>query len=178
MTAYDWLIIFVGVGLIVFFTFERALRALFGLVVLWAATLLSAVTYREAAYRLQALTGPNRVMWRGILFAIFLVLAFGIGHIVVRLAFPVTKLPKLGALDHVIGFLLGCLIAVIFMSLLVNSIGAMVVEHWISDPNGWVALRTSFLNSGLRPYTSPVLAGYSTLFPMFFQGMPPVLIPQ
>jgi uncharacterized membrane protein required for colicin V production len=178
MTAYDWLIIFVGVALIVLFTFERMLRALFGLAILWAATLMSAVAYREVAYRLQALTGPNRVLARGVFFAILLILFFAVGHILVRLAFPVTKLPKLGVLDTIMGFVLGCVIAAIFVSLLVNSLGVMVLEQWTSDLNGWALLRYHYLNSGLRPYTGPVLASYSMLFPVFFQTLPPVLIPQ
>ncbi len=178
MTAYDWLIIFIGVGLIVLFTFEGMLRALFGLVILWSATLMSALAYVEVAYRLQAITGPNRVLARGIVFDILLVLIFVAGYVVVRVTFPVTKLPRLGALDTIMGTLLGCIIAVVFMSLLVNSLGVMVVDHWTSDPNGWAMMRFTYLRSGLRPYTSRVLSGYSLLFPVFFQGLPPVLVPQ
>jgi uncharacterized membrane protein required for colicin V production len=178
MTAYDWIIIFVGVGLIALFTLEGMLRALFGLVILWAATLMSALAYGEVAYRLQAITGPNRILARGIIFDVLLLLVFVAGYIIVRVAFPVTKLPKLGVLDTVMGFLLGGVVAIIFMSLLVNSIGVMVAEQWTSDPNGWAMLHFHYLSSDLRPYTSPVLSGYSLLFPIFFPGLPPVLIPQ
>lgn len=178
MTAYDWIIVFFGIGLVLLFTFERMLRALLGLVILWAATLMSALSYERVAYLLQAVTGPNRVLARGIFFDVLLVLVFLVGYIVIRLAFPVTKLPKLGVLDSLMGFLLGCVIAAIFVSLLVNSIGAMVVDRWTTDPNGWAMLRYTYLSSGLRPYTAPILTSYSLLFAFFFQRLPPVLIAQ
>jgi uncharacterized membrane protein required for colicin V production len=178
MTAYDWIIVFFGVGLVVLFTFERMLRALFGLGVLWSATLMSSMLYVEVAHRVQAMTGPRRVLARGIIFDVLLLLIFVAGYVIIRLSFPDTRLPKLGFLDTVLGFVLGCVIAVVFMSLLVNSIGVMVVDRWLSDPNGWAMLRYTYLSSGLRPYTSLVLKAYSFLFLIFFRGLPPVLIPQ
>lgn len=178
MTPYDWIIVFFGVGLIVLFTVERMLRALLGLAIFWAATLLSAIGYEYVTFLLQAVVGRNVVLARGIVFDTLLLLAFLVGYIIIRVAFPVTKLPKLGILDNLMGFLLGCSIAILFLALLVNSLGVMVVEYWESNPDGWAMLRYQYLSSGLRPYTSPILKGYSMLFTIFFRGLPPVLVPQ
>lgn len=178
MTPYDWLLIFVGFGLIVLFTFERMVRALFSLVALWSATLLAAVLYREVTFRVQVIAGRNPILARGIVFDILLVVFLVAGYVVIRLAFPVTKLPRLGILDNVMGLALGVLIAVIFVSLLVNSMGVMVIDRWEVNEEGWAALRTATLRSQLRPYTSQVLAAYSWAFVPFFRGLPPVLIPQ
>jgi uncharacterized membrane protein required for colicin V production len=178
VTSYDWLLIFLGAGLIVVFTFERLVRGLFALFATWSATLAAAVLYREVAFRVQAITGPNPSFNHGLIFDILLVLVFVAGYVVVRLAFPVTKLPKIGPLDHLMGMLLGAIVAVLLVSLLVNSMGVMVMERWTTNDAGWQSLRGAYLGSGLRPLTSRVLALYGWAFVPFFRGLPPVLLPQ
>ena len=178
MTSYDWLLIFLGAGLIVIFTFEGLVRALFALFSVWSATLAGAVLYREATFRLQAVTGPNTTLNHGILFDILLIIVLVVGYIAIRLAFPVTKLPKIGILDHLMGMLLGAMVAILLISLLVNSMGVMVMERWVTDDESWQSLRTAYLGSGLRPFTSQVLGIYGWAFVPFFRGLPPVLLPQ
>ncbi len=178
MTAYDWLLIFLGIGLVVLFTFDRTVRTLFTLIALWIATLASAVAYRPAAFRLQAITGPNVQLARGVVFDVLLVIFLVVFYILTRIAFPVTKLPKLGLLDYLLGLLIGVVVAVILVSLLVNSMGVMVRERWVTNEQGWANLSAAFQNSGLRPYTTRVLASYDWVFVPFFNGLPPVLYPQ
>jgi len=178
MTSVDWLIIFVGIGVVVFFTIAGLMRSLFSAITLWAVTLLAAVSYTEVAYRMQAVGGKNVTMFRGIVFDALLVILFVVGLILVRVAFPDTKLPKLGILDNLLGLLVGVVISVILVSLLLNSLRVMVSERWVTNENGWASLRAQYYGSGLLPFTSQVIAIYRWLFAPFFRGMPPVLFPQ
>ena len=178
MTSVDWLLIFLGIVLVVFMTFARFVRGVFSLVALWAATLLSAVLYEDVAFRLQALSGDNPVLFRGIVFDALLVIFFVVGVILTKIAFPVTDLPKLGFLDNLGGLILGVIVAVVLVSLINNSFGVMVIETWENERTGWVRLRTIYFASQLRPYTLTVLSLYRWLFAPFFRGLPPVLYPQ
>lgn len=178
LTSIDWLLIFLGAGIVIFMAFAGFVRAVFSVVTLWAATLLSAALYQEAAFRMQALAGDNPVLFRGIVFDVLLVIVLVAGFILTRVAFPVTKLPKLGFLDNLLGLLLGVVIAVVLISLLNNTFGVMVIEMWDEDRTGWTRLRTYYLASQLRPYTMSVLQAYRWLFAPFFRGLPPVLYPQ
>ncbi len=178
MTAYDWLLIFLAGGLVVLFTYVRMVRALLTLFILWLSTFLSALLYREVVFRMQAVTGRNPVLARGVVFDILLILFLVVGYVLVSVSFPVTRLPKLGIFDNLMGLVLGAMVAVVLVALLVNSMGVMVVERWEGNESGWANLRTSYLRSGLRPLTSPIVAAYARLFVPFFGGMPPVLYPQ
>jgi hypothetical protein len=178
MTSIDWLLIFLGVGIVVLMTFARLMRGVFTLVALWAASLLSGVLYPEVAFRLQVLSGDNPVLFRGIVFDALLVIFVVVGFILTRVAFPVTRLPKLGVLDNFGGLLMGIVIAIVLISLLNNSFGVMVIEQWENDQAGWARLRTVYLASNLRVYTTSVLRIYGWLFAPFFGGLPPALYPQ
>jgi hypothetical protein len=178
MTSIDWLLIFLGIGVVVFMTFARIVRGVFALVTLWAATLLAAVLYPEVAFRLQSLSGDNPVLFRGIVFDALLVIVLVTGVILTRVAFPVTRLPKLGFLDNLGGLLLGVVIAIILISIINNSFGVMVIENWEQNRTGYTRLRTIYFASQLRPYTTMVLSVYRWLFAPFFRGLPPVLYPQ
>lgn len=178
MTAYDWLLIFFGAGLAIFFIFQGLVRALFSFFALWSATLLAAVLYQETTFRLQAITGPNVSLARGLVFDGLLLIFLIAGYVLTRLAFPVTKLPKLGFLDNVLGLIVGAVIALLLVSLLLNSMGVMVMERWVTNDRGWATLRASFVGSGIRGITSQALAIYSWGFVPFFKGLPPVLLPR
>jgi hypothetical protein len=139
---------------------------------------MSAVIYRQAAYRVQALAGDNPVLVRGIMFDLLLVIFVVVGYILIKASFPVTNLPKLGILDNVMGLVLGAIVAIILIALINNSMGVMVIDRWETNDDGWANLRMTYLRSGLRPITSPFLSAYSWLFYPFFRELPPVLIPQ
>ena len=85
MGPLDLLIIFVAVGVVAFLTYQRMARALFSLAILWAATMLSALLYKEAAYRIKAVTGPNRSITEGALFIGLFILFFIGGFLVFSL---------------------------------------------------------------------------------------------
>lgn len=176
MGPLDLLIIFVAVGVVAFLTYQRMARALFSLAVVWAATMLSALLYEEAAFRLKAVTGPDRSLAEGAFFMGLFVLFFVIGYIVIHAAFPVTKLPKLGVLDYVMGFLLSLIVAAVIVTLLHNAIGVMVSERW-KDYTAWVRMRNEFYASPLQPFSRAVLSLYRWLFAPFLNPLPPALTP-
>jgi len=175
MTSIDWLLIFLGAGVVVFLAVAGLMRALFTAIALWAVTLLSAATYTDVAFRVQAIGGANLSLFRGIVFDTMLMILLVVGYILLYIAFPDTKLPKLGFLDNLLGMVVGVVIAVVLVSLLQNSMGAMVAERWVTNETGWASLRAQYLGSGLRPYTSSVVGAYGWLFALFFRGLPPVL---
>ncbi len=178
MTSSDWLLIFLGVGVVVFFAVAGLMRAFFTAITLWAVTLLSAATYTDVAFRVQAIGGENLSLFHGIVCDVMLVIFLVVGYILVYIAFPDTKLLKLGLLDNLLGMIVGVVIAAVLVSLLLNSMGAMVAERWVTNETGWASLRAQYFSSGLRPYTSSVLGAYGWLFALFFRGLPPVLFPQ
>lgn len=177
MGPIDLLIIFVAVGVVGFLTYQRMARALFSLAVLWAATIFSALLYKEAAYRVKAVVGPNTPATQGAMFIGLFVLFFVVGYVLIHASFPVTRLPKIGFLDYVMGFLLGIIIAAVIVALFENAIGVMVSEQW-KNYNSWVNIRRDFITSPLRPLSRNILSIYRWLFVPFFRALPPVLTPQ
>jgi hypothetical protein len=107
-----------------------------------------------------------------------LILFFVLGYILLKVAFPVTKLPSIGALDFIAAFFVGILSAVLIVVLISNSLGVMVREQWANNPNGWANLQWRVSRSGLRVYTHAILSIYGWMFALFFPGLPPVLVPQ
>jgi uncharacterized membrane protein required for colicin V production len=176
MGPLDLLIIFVAVGVIAFLTYQRMARALFSLAILWAATMLSALLYEEAAYRLKAVIGPNRSLNEGAFFIGLFILFFVLGYIAIRVSFPVTNLPKLGILDYVMGFLLSLIVAAVIVALLHNAIGVMVSARWTNQV-AWMKMRNDFYASPLLPFSRSVLGLYRWLFAPFFRPLPPPLTP-
>lgn len=177
MSPIDILLLMVGAGLVLFLTYQRMARALFALGVLWAVSLLSGLLYKEAAYRVQAVAGSNVTLTEGIMFALLLVIFFVVGYILVAVAFPETRLPKIGFLDVLMGLLLGIIVAAIFVSLLHNAFGVMVSERW-TDSRSWTTWRGYFVRSPLRPIGRTILMLWQQLLAPFFPGLPPALTPQ
>lgn len=176
MGPLDLLIIFLAVIVVAFLTYQRMAKALFSLAVLWAATMLSAFLYEEAAYRIKAVTGPDRSLTEGALFMGLFILFFIVGYVIIHVSFPVTKLPKLGILDFVMGFLLSLIIAAVIVAVLHNGIGVMVRDRW-TDQAAWVRMRNDFYASPLRPFSRSVLGLYQWLFTPFLRPLPPALTP-
>lgn len=176
MGPLDLLIIFVAVGVVAFLTYQRMARALFSLGVLWVATLLSALLYEEAAFRLKAVLGPNRSLNEGAFFMGLFILFFVGGYVVIHASFPVTKLPKLGILDYLMGFLLSLIIAVVIVALLHNAIGVMVRDRW-TNQMAWANMRNGFYASPLQPLSRMILSAYRWLFVPFINPLPPALMP-
>jgi uncharacterized membrane protein required for colicin V production len=177
MGPIDLLIIFVAVGVVGFLTYQRMAKALFSLAIMWAATMFSALLYKEVAYRIKAIAGPNTSLTEGVTFIGLFILFFVVGYVAIHAAFPVTKLPKLGFLDYVMGFLLGIIVTIVIVALFENAVGVMVGEQW-KNFSSWANMRRDFINSPLRPLSRQLLSIYRWLFVPFFRALPPVLVPQ
>ncbi len=177
MGPIDLLLIFVAIGVVAFLTYQRMARALFMLAITWAATMFSALLYKEGAYRIQAVTGPDTTATEGTVFIVLFLLFLILGYVVISVSFPVTRLPKIGFLDYVMGFLLGIIVAVLIVTMIENAIGVMVSKQW-TNPAAWANLRRNFLRSPLRLFTRDILTIYRWLFVPFFRTLPPILIPQ
>lgn len=177
MGPRDILLIFFSICIVGFFTYQRMARSLFSLVVLWGATIMSALLYEEIVYRMSALLGKNPRAAEGAIFIVLLLVFFMFGYALVHVSFPETKLPKIGVLDYVMGALLGTLITVIILSLVQNSIGVMVSEPW-PKYEVWFKLQASFTKSPLRILSREVISAYRVFFRPFFRIMPAALSPQ
>lgn len=177
MGLREMLLIFLGVGIVAFFTYQRVLRAVFFVLVLWSAGLMSALVYESAAFRMKALL-MNRPLTEGWLFIIFMALFAIAGYAFVYKAFPDTKLPKIGILDYILGFVVALVLALVIVSLLLNSVGVMVREQWDTNRQGWVNLQFSYSNSMFLPVTRQIMSIYSLTYRPFFRFLPPVLTPQ
>jgi uncharacterized membrane protein required for colicin V production len=177
MSSLDVIIILMAVGIVGFLTYQRMARGLFTLAVLWAATLLAALLHEEAAYRLQAMLGESSPLTEGLFFILLFILFLVVGYILVHVAFPVTKLPDLGILDYAMGFLLGAIVAVVFVAVVFNAIGFMVSVPW-DNYTRWAGWHANFARSPLRPLARAVIQVYRWLFMLFMRPLPPVLTPQ
>ncbi|HOT91616.1 MAG TPA: CvpA family protein [Anaerolineae bacterium] len=177
MGPADLLILLVAAGVVFFLTYARMAKALFSLAILWAATMFSLLLYKEAAYRIQAVAGPDTSVTEGLMFIALFALFFGLGYAAIHAAFPVTKLPKLGILDPLMGLLLGIIVAAVMVALFQSAIGLMVSERW-TNPRTWITWRNNYLASPLRPFSIKLLSLYRWLFAPFFRIPPPILTPQ
>jgi uncharacterized membrane protein required for colicin V production len=176
MGPLDLLILLMALGVVAFLTYQRMARALFSLAVLWGATMLSGFLYEEAAYRIKAISGPNRSLVEGAMFMGLFTLFFVICYVIIHVSFPVTNLPKIGFLDNVMGFLLGLIVAAVIVAVLHNAIGVMVKERWV-DQIAWVRMRNSFYASPLQPFSRTVMNIYGRLFAPFMRPLPSALRP-
>ena len=161
MTPFDFLLIIFGVGIVVFGAFQRMLRMLFMLAVVWLAT--------------YGVTNPQLVL--GVFLVLFMLLTIA-GYAVSRLAFPITKLPKIGFLDVLMGGLIGAAVAALVLSLVFNTLGFMVNERWEVQTQTWYSLRSQFLGARLLPYIRQVMNYYAWTFTFFYREFPAVLVPR
>jgi hypothetical protein len=178
MTPFDYLLIIFGAGIVVFGAFQRMLRMLFMLVVVWIATFAGVLSYEFVTVPVQALATNNPTAVKGVVFIVLFFLFTIAGYVISRLAFPVTTLPRIGFLDVVMGGLVGVIVASIVVSLIFNSLGFIVSERWETNTEMWNSLRWQFLGARLLAFTREIMTYYSFAFAPFFREMPPILVPR
>ncbi len=178
MTPFDFLLIIFGAGIVIFGAIQRMLRMLFMLVVVWLATFIAVLTYEWVTVPVQALASNNPTAVKGMVFIVIFLLLTLAGYIISRVAFPVTKLPRIGFLDVVMGGLVGVIVASLMISLLFNSLGFIVSERWETQTKTWLSLRSQYMGSRLLAYTRQIMTYYDFAFAPFFRGVPPVLTPR
>jgi uncharacterized membrane protein required for colicin V production len=178
MTPFDLLMIIFGVGIVIFGAYQRMLRTLFMLIVIWLAAFLGALAYEYVTVPVQALAPNNPTAVKGMVFLVLFLLFTIAGYVISRLAFPITKLPKIGFLDVLAGGLIGIVVAAVMLSLIFNTLGFIVSERWETQTTTWISLRSQFLSARLLSYVQQVMNVYARTFTPFFRDLPPVLIPR
>ena len=171
----DSLLALLGMLLIGLGIYRRFIGAAFLLAGVYVATLISAISYRAAAYRLKAI-GHEAIWFKGLIFIILYLLTLLIFFIATRIAFPDTSLPKWRFLDPLLGLVLGVLTAAISLALVYRAFGYMVSQEW--EPFAtYSQLYVTWAGSRIGPLVDRLLSVYLYLLYPFFmrQGLPPVL---
>ncbi|MGC9399203.1 MAG: CvpA family protein [Anaerolineae bacterium] len=171
----DALFILLGLLLVVLGVYRRFIGALFLLGGVYVATLVTALSYEEVAYRLLAI-GKGAIWFEGLMFIVVYLLVLVIFFVVSLVAFPDTSFSKLHFLDPLLGGALGAVAGAITISLVYRGVGYMISQTWepfnsYSNIYGmWAGSRLGMIISQLSaPY-------YYLLYPFFIKvGLPPVL---
>ncbi len=188
MTSLDILMILIGIGLIVFGTFQRTLRMLmlvfsFYIICLavGAITLASDVLYDLGNALMEVIGGrtPNVLIIQSVVFLGLLIPGFGLAYLITHAAFHDTTFPKLGALDYILGAVIGTVLALLFTAVLLNTWGVMVSVRW-RPRTTWYMMRAAYARSLLRPTLHRVLLTYRRfLLPLrLLREYPPFFTPQ
>jgi hypothetical protein len=128
---------------------------------------------------LSSLSGPTSPsFYQGIIFLLLLIPAFGLLLVFSHIALSDTSIEVLGWMDNVLGTLVGIGLALVFAAIFTNSWGVIVSERW-RPFDTWVAMRTAYDASALRPFMLRILIFYRRLlFPFASSGYPVFFVPQ
>lgn len=177
MGPFDMLLILIAVGCIAISMYQRLVRTIIMLSGAYIATLLSVLLYQEAAFRLKAI-GQEKAWFEGVVFLALFFILFLVIYLASRAAYPDTTLPKLGFLDHLLGGVVGVVVAAILMVIIYNGLGVMTSRYWepfVSYAN-LINLRAGIQ---LGPFLRQIVQIYAYAFYPFFVGIgfPKVLQP-
>jgi hypothetical protein len=128
---------------------------------------------------LSSLQGPTSpFFYQGMIFLALLIPSFAILLLLSHAALSDTSIEVLGWMDNVLGTLLGVGLALVFAAIVCNSWGVIVSQQW-RPFDTWVAMRTAYDGSALRPYMMNILVFYRRLlFPFATSGYPIFFVPQ
>ncbi|MDX9955873.1 MAG: CvpA family protein [Anaerolineae bacterium] len=177
MGPMDMFLLLIAVGCIVLSLYQRFIRSLIMVVGAYIGTLISALIYKDAAFRLKAI-GHGAAWFEGTVFLVLFFLVFLVFYFASRAAYPDTSLPKLGFLDHLLGGALGVIAAAILMIVVYNGLGVMVSDFWEPYPAyvSMVNMRGGIKLGGLIRQLTQIYA--LAFYPFFYGiGFPRVLQP-
>ncbi len=177
ISPFDILLILIGLAAVVIGIAVRYARALLLLFGTYLVSLFAGYLYRPFA-RFFFAVGHGTAWFDALSFAIFFVggmlaIYFGSRHY-----FPDTTLPKLGALDFVLGGVVGLVMGLIWMAITYGAIHLLVSRPWAPQVN-YYNLYNLYTMIHLGPVMKKMLAYYALLFtPFSWQiGLPPVFVP-
>lgn len=177
MGPLDMLLLLVAAACVVLALFQRFVRTVIVLIAAYTGTLISALVYRDVAFRLKAI-GQDEAWFEGVVFLLVFFVVFLAIYIASRAAYPDTSLPKLGFVDHLLGGVIGVLIAAILVVVIHNGLSVMVSDYW--EPYAAYANLVT-LRGGIRlqAFIRQLAQLYALAFYPFFAGIgfPPVLQP-
>ncbi len=187
MTILDGLLILIGVLVIIFCTLDGFLRAIVTLVSFYLITtatgLLTLATdmFHDIARSLTELVGgrvPSMVMTQTVIFVVLTVPLFIGAYFIGKVLFKETSLPKLQALDNVLGAIVGIVLATLIMAVTYNTWGFAVSIRW-HNVAAWYNMRVAYTGSFLGPYLREILLTYRPLYFVFrFIEYPPFFMLQ
>lgn len=182
MTVLDGLLILLGLIVIILCTMDGFLRAVVTLVsfylIVTATGLLTLATdvLHGIARSLAGVVGgqvPSMLMTQTVIFVALTVPLFIGAYLIGKVLFRETTLPKLQALDNILGAIVGVVLALIIMALIYNTWGVAISVRW-QNVQAWHSMRLAYYGSLLRPYLREILITCRPLFLMFrFLEYPP-----
>ncbi len=178
MTTFDVLLIVLGLCIVGLMAYLRTVKALFMLGGVYLSTLVSAMLYQGLAHGLSAI-GQGELWFEGLVFILLFFIVFIVFLAVLRASFPDSSLPKIGALDYVLGGLVGVVVAVIVLLSIYGGVWVMVSEYW--EPyQRYAQIQMMYSNSLLGPYLRLANDYYLYAFYPFFaaEGFPPAMMPR
>jgi len=177
ISPFDILLILIGLAAVVIGIAVRYARALLLLIGTYLVSLFAGYLYPSFAKLFSAL-GHGTAWFDALSFTIFFVggmlaIYFGSRHY-----FPDTTLPKLGALDFVLGGVVGLVMGLVWMAIAYGTIHLLVSRPWSPEVN-YYNLYNLYTMIHLGPAMKEMLAYYTLLFkPFSWQiGLPPVFVP-
>ncbi|HIP87834.1 MAG TPA: CvpA family protein [Anaerolineales bacterium] len=176
MTGLDIFLILVFVGVCVAAAVQGFIRQLMSLGVLFIVTAIVGSVYPYGAMALAAIQEEAPTLADGLAFLImFLFFAIAM-EALLRRGFPTTRLPKLKALDNILGLLVGVINGLIIISLLLTLVGHTARRSWEEiAPRVRRALIRAYRDAALRPYLATFWERYLTTHSIWFRRTPPLL---
>ncbi|HHS96593.1 MAG TPA: CvpA family protein [Chloroflexi bacterium] len=176
MTGLDIFLILIFAVVCIAALVQGLIRQLMSLAVLFIVTAVVGNVYPYGALALAWVQERAPTLADGIaFFVMFLFFTIAL-EVLLRRSFPVTRLPKLKALDNILGFLVGLLNGLIIVSLLLTLVGYSAHRSWGEiAPRARRALIRAYRDAMLRPYLATFWEGYLTAHTLWFPRTPPLL---
>lgn len=174
MNGLDIFLILVIVVMCGLAIYQRLIRQLMGLGVVYIATVGAGLTYKLGATLTQVIGGLTPLgkfvsFW--VMFAIFAITL----SIMLKKGFEDVRLPKLGVLDNLLALLPGVICALIIASLLLTTIGYAGSQYWEGLSGLGALFARGYHTSGLQPLLSQFLNYYLMTHFLWFQRAPAMI---
>ena len=176
MTALDLFLVLVFFGVCVWSLVQRVIRQLMTLAVLFVATAIAGFAYPYGALALAVIQEQAPTLADGIAFLVLFLFFATVLEVLLRRAFPDTHLPRLRAVDNILGLLPGVLSALVIVSLLLSIVGHSVQRSWGDiAPRVRRTLFAAVRDTALRPYLARFMGYYLDTHALWFPRTPPLL---
>ena len=176
MTGLDIFLILVFVAVCVAALVQGFIRQLMSLGVLFIVTAIVGSVYPYGAIALAWVQERAPTLADGLAFLIMFLFFTIALEALLRHGFPITRLPKVKALDNILGLLVGVINGLIIVSLLLTLIGHSAHRSWGEiTPRVRRILIRAYRDATLRPYLATFWEGYLTTHSLWFRRTPPLL---
>ena len=175
MNGLDILLILIFVAICGWAIYQRFLRQLMSVAVLYVATVAAGLGYPYVA-RFATVIGAETTLGQMIVFwVVFAAVAVAL-EALLRKGFSDVRLPKIGFLDNLFAVVPGIVCGVIIVTLVLTSLGFSTTESWgeaLSFARQGVF--SGYNGSGLRPLLSQLLRLYLDLHVLWLSPPTPLI---